>query len=86
MTSQPDTYHDIRNDLDTMMGDLESAHLLAVFIVMRETEAAGNRLSPDFVGALHSVQNLLEMLKERGDAMVGRMMDLERPAGKAVAS
>jgi hypothetical protein len=86
MTSKPDNYQDIRNDLDTMMGDLESAHLLAVFIVMRETEAAGNRLSPDFVGALHSVQNLLEMLKERGDGLARRMMDLERPAGKAVLS
>jgi hypothetical protein len=86
MTSKPDSYQDIRNDLDNMMGDLESAHLLVTFTVMREIEATAGRLSPDFVGALFSVQNLLEMLKGRGDTMVRRMMALEGPAGKAVAA
>ena len=72
-----DTYEEIRDDLDTLMGNVESASLLVCFIVTRESEPGDYRLNPDFVGALFSVQTLLETLKERGDAMVHRMIALE---------
>lgn len=73
------------------LGDVESASLLMTFITMREQECCEGtpaQLSPDFVGALFSVQNLLEAFKSRGDAMVHRMMALEvgdaSAVGKAV--
>jgi hypothetical protein len=85
-----DTYTEVRDDLDTLMGDLESAGRLVTFIVMSKTEDENHALSPDFVGALFSIQNLLEAFKSRGDAMVHRMMVLEdgaaSAAGKAVRS
>ena len=77
MTKQPDSYAEVRNDLDGLMGDVHSASLLMTFIVMRETEVDGTDLSPDFVGALWSVQNLLASFRSQGDAMVHRMMALE---------
>lgn len=86
----PDTYDEIRDDLDSLMGDVQSASLLMTFITMREQESCEDtpaQLSPDFVGALFSVQNLLDGFKRQGDALVHRMMDLERAAeGKAVRS
>jgi hypothetical protein len=48
------------------MGSLESAHLLVGFIVTRELETDRNALGHDTTGALFSVQNLFELLKERG--------------------
>jgi hypothetical protein len=90
MTAATDTYAEVRDDLESLMGDLESSHLLVGFIVTRELETDRNALGHDTTGALFSVQNLLELLKERGDALVDRMMALEGDradnAGMAVRS
>jgi hypothetical protein len=88
--ANPDAYQQIRDDLDTLAGDIQSASLLVTFIVMRETENEdASKLSPDFVGALWSVQSLLDGFRSKGDAMVHRMMALEdsgTEGGKAVQS
>jgi hypothetical protein len=82
MTSQPDNYAEIRNDLESLMGEVQSAALLVTFIVMWETEGA-NGFSRDFVGALWSVHNLLDGFHAQGDAMVHRMMILERDGARS---
>lgn len=48
---------------------------------MRETEGDdAPKLIPGFVGALFSVESLLNCFKRQGEALVNRMMDLERAA------
>ena len=78
--SEPDTYHDIRDDLDSLMGDLRNVEGGLTCVTLRETETRGEYLEPDFVSALYCLRELLATLYERGDQMVSRMMVLERAA------
>ena len=77
----PKSYQGIRDDLDTLMGDLESAASLVVFAVTRESESTHggpNALGANFVGTLFAAYNLLNGLKREGSELVNRMMRLER--------
>ena len=78
--SEPDTYHDIRDDLDSLMGDLKNVEGGLTCVTLRETETRNEYLDRDFVSALYCLRDLLATLYERGDQMVSRMMVLERAA------
>jgi uncharacterized membrane protein YccC len=75
-----DTYEEIRNDLDSLIGDLKNVEGGLACITLRETETRNEHLEPDFVSALYCLRDLLAALYERGDQMVSRMMALERAA------
>jgi hypothetical protein len=88
-----DTYQAIRDDLDSLMGDLKNIEGGLTCVTLRETETRNEHLEPNFVSALYCLRDLLATLHERGDQVVSRMMELERAtqaqgeiAGKAVRS
>jgi hypothetical protein len=75
-----DTYAEIRNDLDSLMGDLKNVEGGLACVTLRETETRNEYLEPDFVSALCCLRDLLTALYERGGNLVSRMMELERAA------
>lgn len=84
-SSEPDTYQQIRDDLDTLMAGIKNVECGLTFSVIRETETRGDSLDKDFVATLYCFRDLIETLYEHGDAMVSRMMLLEREAEQASA-
>jgi hypothetical protein len=73
-----DTYQEIRDALDSLMGDLKNVEGGLTCVTLRETETRNEHLERDFVSALYCLRDLLTTLYERGDQLVSRMMELER--------
>ena len=74
----PDTYREIRDELDNLVGDLKNVEGGLQCVTIRESETRGERLDPDFVSALYALREMFTILNERGAELVERMCELER--------
>lgn len=72
-TERPSALFEVRDDLDTLSGKLESMAGMAGFAGMRYSET-DHHLS----GMFFSIQNLADALRAEANELVNRLVELER--------